>query len=244
MLIRKRMLILQVKPCLLCRPKNVQDSEKAKTDLKNKLLSPVNLEIGIKGIKTVKDGGILIKCTNKTEVDKLKTEAQNKLHKNYVIKTYPKKNPRVKIVGFEDEYTEESLLRCINKQNSQLNLSLAQITVKLIKKMKTTFMAILECDPSTFQRFMKQEKVNIGWSICRVFEHIRVLRCFRCGGFNHIAANCKSTVTCISCASTDHTTEDCKCSTRKCANCLDVKGVIDLDLDVNHSIYDLNCPET
>ncbi|KAK9721407.1 hypothetical protein QE152_g21555 [Popillia japonica] len=156
-----------------------------------------------------------VKCANKTEVDKLKKEAQNKLQKNYVIKTYPKKNPCIKIVGFEDEHTEEN-------ENNVYDYSGVR-SFNLSKVYGTG-------------------KVNVGWSICRVFEYVRVLRCFRCGGFNHIAANCKSTITCILCASTDHATEDCKCSTFKCANCIDVKGIIDLDLDINHSIYDLNCP--
>ncbi|KAK9712545.1 hypothetical protein QE152_g24857 [Popillia japonica] len=60
---------------MLIKPKNPQDSEKTKTDIKNQL-SPANLEVGIKEIRTVKDGGILIKCANKTEVDKLKKEVK------------------------------------------------------------------------------------------------------------------------------------------------------------------------
>ncbi|KAK9720858.1 hypothetical protein QE152_g21820 [Popillia japonica] len=75
---------------VVIKPKNSQGNDKTKSDIKNKL-NPSNLEVGIKEIKNVKDGGILIKCSNKTEVDKLKTEAQKKLNKNYVIKTYPKR---------------------------------------------------------------------------------------------------------------------------------------------------------
>ncbi|KAK9719837.1 hypothetical protein QE152_g22475 [Popillia japonica] len=73
---------------MLIKPKNPQDSEKTKTDIKNQL-SPANLEVGIKEIRTVKDGGILIKCANKTEVDKLKKEAQNKLQKKLCYKNIP-----------------------------------------------------------------------------------------------------------------------------------------------------------
>lgn len=68
---------------------------------------------------------------------------------------------------------------------------------------------------------MKQEKVNIESSICRVFEYIGVFGCSTCGDFNHIVANC-----------TNYSTENCKCSTLKCAKCADLKGIIDLDLDI------------
>lgn len=226
---------------MVIKPKNCQESEKTKSDLKGKL-NPTNLEIGIKQIRSVKDGGVLIKCNNMEDIERLKRETQKKLQKGYVVKTYSKKSPRLKIVGFEDELNSDELMECLFKQNACINKTTAKIETKIIKKMKNLFMAIVECDPSTFKSILDQGKVNIGWSVCRVFEHVQVLRCFKCGGFNHIAATCKSDITCKMCASSSHSTADCDALEHKCANCIQIKSTANIEVDINHSMFDINCP--
>ena len=89
---------------------------------------------------------------------------------------------------------------------------------------------------------LKKEKLNVGWCSCRVFEHVRIFRCFKCGGFNHKANDCKVGEKCKKCMG-DHEEKDYISSVRKCKNCIEAnEGNPDLNLDFNHYIYDASCP--
>lgn len=54
-------------------------------------------------MKDIKDGGVVIKCKNKDEQEKLKKAAEKKL-KNYQISAPELKNPCIKIIGIEEDY--------------------------------------------------------------------------------------------------------------------------------------------
>ena len=85
------------------------------------------------------------------------------------------------------------------KQNAFILHENIELEVKLVKKMWTACMAIVECDPLTFSMILKREKLNAGWCGYRVFEHVRVFRCFKCEGFNHKANDCKVSEKCKKC---------------------------------------------
>ena len=113
--------------------------------------------------------------------------------------------------------------------------------VIVIKQMRSKYMAIVECDPLTYQMISKEQFLYINWSRCRVFEYVGVFRCFKCGGFNHHAENCSSEDKCLKCTSSDHKPEECVNDTI-CANCIEVNQKFKLDLNANHFILDKLCP--
>lgn len=103
-------------------------------------------------------------------------------------------------------------------------------------------MAIVECDPLSAEKILKQEKISIGWSICRVFEYVHVFRCFKCGDYDHKATECKKEDRCLKCASKEHKTEDCVSDYYKCCNCIAANEKLKLNLKVDHTVFDANCP--
>lgn len=65
---------------------------------------------------------------------------------------------------------------------------------------------------------LAEEKVKIGWNICKVHDYIRILRCFKCCSYYHFAKECKKEVAPRKCAGKQETNE-CRSDTRKCVNC-------------------------
>lgn len=78
-------------------------------------------------------------------------------------------------------------------------------------------------------------------AVCRVFEYIRVFRCFKCGGFDHKAEGCKTGRRCQKCAESDHVAENCKSEVLVCGNCVQANIDYRMDLKTDHSIFDLSC---
>lgn len=224
---------------VVIKPKILQESSKTKEVLL-KTLNPSEMEVGITQVKTAKDGGIILKCTTKEGTEKIRKEAEKRLGQQYEINTPKQKNPCVKIVDFEENISKDELIRCLKKQNAYLKNDEVKLEVIVIKKMKTRYMAILECDPKSHTRLLEEKTVCIGWTpSCRVFDYVRMLRCFKCGGYNHKADTCKQNDVCINCAEGGHCKENCKCTNYKCLNCIIANKNNNCNFDTNHSIYDV-----
>lgn len=227
---------------VIVKPKNKDQECKKTLEAVQKCVNPSILEVGINEVRNAKEGGVVIKCNSKTEVNKVKTIIEKKLGKTYNIDAPELKNPTVKIVDIEKEMTEDELLTYLKKQNFFLNHDSLSLTVKVFKKMKTKFMAILECDPESYQRIMKERFLYLDWARCRVFEYVSVLRCFGCGGFGHKKEQCSSVSRCLKCAVSDHTSDQCNSDIVKCINCIEANGTVKTNFNVYHSIYSVNCP--
>lgn len=226
---------------VIIKPKNKQECKKTKEAiLKN--IKPSALEVGITQLKETKEGGVIIRCQNKTEQEKIQKVAEKKLSRQYQVKAPELKNPCVKIVDITENISQEELINCIQKQNAFVNHEKMQMTVKVIKKMKKNFMAIIECDPLTFKKILDENSLFINWDLCRVFEYISVHRCFKCAGFNHNSDNCARNPRCLKCAEEGHSSDSCDKEYVKCFNCIEAKDKLKLELNVDHSIYDSNCP--
>lgn len=225
---------------VVIKPKNAQESKKTKEEIQKKL-QPATLEVGITEIKNIRDGGVIIKCKHKEEVEKIKAAAEKKLNKKYNIKIPDQKNPCIKIMDIEEEMNENDLKRSILKQNQYLHHDSSFLEVKIVKKMKTRYLSIIECDPLTFRKIMEQNRLSIGWSTCRVFEYVNVYRCYKCGGFDHKSSDCIE-VRCLICGKNGHTKDGCEDNSVNCANCITANGKLNLKLKTDHSIFDMSCP--
>ncbi|KAH0815742.1 hypothetical protein GEV33_007049 [Tenebrio molitor] len=230
----------QPKDVVILQPKVLQDSLSTMKNLKEQI-NLAEVGVGITKIKHLKNGGISVACNNADERIKLETEAKKKLGDAYSVKKTILYNPKIKIVGFSEELNEENLRNCLIQQN--LSLKNISGTFKLItcKKMKKNYLAIIEVDPLTFADFMKMESVCIGWNICKVYEHVNVLRCFKCGGFNHTSEKCKEDVSkCLNCCGEGHDEKDCN-NNSVCVNCLKLNKSNNLNLKVDHSRFNYSC---
>jgi hypothetical protein len=230
----------QPKDVVILQPKVLQDSLSTMKNVKEQI-NLAEVGVGITKIKHLKNGGISVACNNADERIKLETEARKKHGDAYSVKKTILYNPKIKIVGFSEELNEKNLRNCLIQQN--LSLKNISGTFKLItsKKMKKNYLAIIEVDPLTFADFMKMESVCIGWNVCKVYEHVNVLRCFKCRGFNHTSEKCKEDVSkCLNCCEEGHDEKDCN-NNSVCVNCLKFNKSNNLNLKVDHSRFNYSC---
>lgn len=100
-------------------------------------------------------------------------------------------------------------------------------------------------DGEAFANVMKVKVVYIEWDECICYENINVKRCFKCCGFNHSVAKCKSERdVCAKCGE-NHIAKDCLSELPRCINCVLMKErlkSVDNDIDVNHDSRDAKCP--
>jgi hypothetical protein len=133
-------------------------------------------------------------------------------------------------------HDEDDLKKCLKNQNPSLKNINGMFKLIACKKMKTRFLTIVEVDPQTFSELIKLERVYIGWDVCRVYEHVNVIRCFNWGGLNHISKNCPTEEpTCLNCGEKD---VKGKGSCKKeviCVNGTRRNREESLNLSVNHS---------
>ncbi|KAI4464237.1 zinc finger cchc-type superfamily [Holotrichia oblita] len=230
-----------VKDVVVVKPKSKQNNATTKEDI-CKNVKPASLEVGIVQIQNIKDGGVVIRCKNKEDSLKIKEAAEKKLKKKYNIKVPELINPCIKIIGIDEEMDENELRSCILKQNSCVQHDNVHLSIKVLKKMKTKCMSIVELDPWSYDEVLKEGRLSIGWSVCRVFEYVNVFRCFKCAGFDHMAKDCVSDIKCLKCTASDHSVDVCESDSWLCQNCVRANTSLKLNLKTDHSPYDTSCP--
>lgn len=87
-------------------------------------------------------------------------------------------------------------------------------------------------------------KLYVNWDSCKIFEHVNLIRCFKCLGFNHFSKDCSRQTTCKFCAS-NHESSACSRSSSsqdyKCVNCSYHVEHLKMQLDVNHHAFSSDC---
>lgn len=102
--------------------------------------------------------------------------------------------------------------------------------------------AILSMNTSTFTKMINAQRLRIGWSSCRVYEQVKVLRCFKCNDYGHKASDCSSDkFVCPLCAG-EHKLEECQSDELRCVNCVKAREKLRIEVDVNHSTFSIKCP--
>ncbi|CAG9761200.1 unnamed protein product [Ceutorhynchus assimilis] len=122
-------------PSLIIKPKQKQNSEKTKNDLKEKI-QPNLLKIGIKNMRETKRGCVVVKCTEKNDIEKLKQAAENSLGGGYDIELPKLNSPRMKIVGYNGDLAQNELEHTIRQQNEWIEDG-EELTINFIKKVTT-----------------------------------------------------------------------------------------------------------
>jgi hypothetical protein len=69
-----------------------------------------------------------------------------------------------------------------------------------IKANRRGVASLIEVDEQTYESLLSVSRIFIGWDSCRVYQHIDILRCFKCNQFGHMAIKCERAVCCADCA--------------------------------------------
>lgn len=228
-------------PALMIKPKSIQDPKKTREEIERSI-DPTQLKVGIRSVRTTKQGTMIVKCATKHEIDVLKEAAENSLKDIYEIETPRMRSPRIKIVGFTGEQTAEEIERCIRRQNDWI-ADHDKLEVTFLKKIKKKNETVIfaECSPGLFNKMMRAKRLFIDWTRYPVYEDLTVTRCFNCQGFYHKSSGCNKKKTCSSCAG-EHDSHDCESDLKKCRNCLTANSLYKTKYDVKHSADDLSCP--
>lgn len=151
---------------------------------------------------------------------------------------------RIKILGIhenEHNINEDMLVQKIVKQNDLEN-DLSEIKILYRSKVSTKkFNIVIEVNSYAYRRLIRQEKIYVGWSTCRIIEDFGIIRCFKCNGYGHMRNKCNNEEVCPLCAGS-HNMSDCKCDKNKCINCCAANDKYKLKLNVEHTVFSKDCP--
>lgn len=229
--------VVVVKPTKACESKD--------TKLKiRENVSMSDLGVGITDMRDARQGAVVIKCKDMADANKLKLNLQQQLGQNYLTTIPQKKNPRIKIVGIEKEYTEDELRRVLKLQNKDILEEGSLIKLVVTKKMVKTFLAIIECDAKSFQNILTKAegRLFVDYRACRCYEYVSIIKCYNCNQYNHTSKECPNSKTCGKCASIHHESKDCSSRTYSCINCKLSNDKFKLHLNTDHSAYNIECP--
>lgn len=201
-------------------------------------------DYAVSKIKATKNGGIVIECQSSAERDKLVEAAIDKLGNNCDVSKPTTKCPRIRLVGLSEQPIATELLTSLKKQNTNIlcDASTLNVAHTYAVKSKSQFGAILEVDVKTFRKILDEKKLYVGWDACMAYEDLNIRRCYKCWGFNHVAAKCSSDQHRCSKCSGNHHFKDCTSAEEKCAACIDAAHTLHLQIDTKHAATSLQCP--
>ena len=234
------------KEVLVVKPKEKQESNKTKSELKEKI-DPRRLAIAVENIKEGKEGTVIINCNNSNTKEKIKKKVETELGSRYSVADGVQRNPKVIIRGVEKEFIsmeDENIITDSLKEQNDLIItdkSLLQVQSRYMQKDKRNKgNIILTVDVALKEKMCQLGKVNIGWRRCVVHEYYSVMRCFRCARYGHKAGNCQTNVTCFKCAG-PHKTDECLEANLKCINCEDTNKKFGKSLKTDHAVTNPDC---
>lgn len=232
----------------------VQLSESA-ADVVKRSLDPAKDNVKI--ARQTANGHIVLQCKDKQSMNTIKMKlcaAAGDTHDVAEPKVY---KPLVKTHNLEPKYENKTLLLSdLRTQNPEIFNSDSTITVIDCKQYKqrvsnaqkenTTdkqlFYATLEIDIETFRRVIDYKHVLCGWHRCPVYEHVMVLRCFKCNQYGHIANECKESNAICALCSGQHEMKECKSTEYNCVNCTKYNEKYRTKVDPKHPAFSIKCP--
>lgn len=242
---------------MFIRPENLSsvaiypsDKTKSSDDTKSlvqKIISPEELKLHVRGLRKIRNGGVIIRTDNKDDIHKLKS-SQKLASSGLTVEEPSKRRPRIAVIGVPVALTETEVFDCIYAQNlteklPNINresfLESIKLSHKSGKKDRLTCNYILEVPAKIRKIIMDQGRIFINWTSCPVRDFTIVTRCFNCQQFGHAAKFCRETnPTCNLCGETGHSYKDCnsKGSPPQCATCKRFQRKSD------HPTGDVNCP--
>jgi hypothetical protein len=214
------------------------------------------LKVGVKRIKLVSNGGILLECDDRQQMETFINKI-NENSKEFSAAKPKKQTPKIVIKGVSGDVKSEELIKTIIESNETIGEYFETSSEEDIEKelnIKFKFRRkhnssedkyVLEISPKLRDEvFRKLNKIRIGWKIHTFETFINIIRCFKCNAFGHIAKVCAQQESCGHCGQTAHKTNACTepKSSHFCTNCdRHNKKTKTSMLSTTHSTFSKNC---
>lgn len=224
-------------PGIIVKPMVPQDATRTMKEIGQKV-NPVALKVGIKNMKSARNGVVVLKCSTKRESETLAEAFRGNLGNSYSVELSKMRKPRVKIPGYNQEMTASEIEESIKSQN-QFRGDIKVVHIRKKRSGRNT--VFCECSPDSFADLMLMKRVFIGWERYPVYEDLDIPRCFHCQGYYHKKDACASTVVCIKCGG-EHETRECSSQIKCCKNCIVANTRYKKNYDTNHEAMDVSCP--
>ncbi|PSN32066.1 hypothetical protein C0J52_19814 [Blattella germanica] len=157
-----------------------ESTEAMKTTLKTKIhLTMIN--VGIKTLKSLKDGRVLIETGSKEEIEILSETINTQCCQTLEAEVVKLRNPNLIIYNIPEEFNKENIEETIRAQNAELALEEGDNKSKLIYRNKRNNWNIVV----EVRKKLLQHKIKLGWVICNSEEYLVLVRCFNCSRYNH-----------------------------------------------------------
>lgn len=229
---------------IIVRPKNKEDnSEKTKQMLMTAVDPTVS---GISELKSLSNGSVMIRCKTNEAMALIEKQVKEKEGENYIMsESKRRESTKVKLVGMTKKYSNEELTSLIRKQH----LDGADEYVSVVKvyahknTRKECFNAIVNFDTNAAENILHVGQISIGWDMCKAYGYVRINRCYKCLGFNHLAKNCKNKIACCKCGG-EHKAEECKSEVMSCINCVEYAKKNKENIDTKHHAFAHKCWST
>ncbi|XP_063370330.1 uncharacterized protein LOC134658608 [Cydia amplana] len=224
----------------------LKSSEETKS-LVQKIIRPEEMKFHVRGLRKIKNGGVVISTDSKEDVIKLKQSALL-MTSGLTVDEPQKRKPRIVVIGVPADMQEPEVLKCIFHQNLADKLqdwslekfmASTKLSHKSGKKDAETCNYIIEVSGAIRKALITNDRVFVNWSSCPVRDFTLATRCFKCQLYNHAAKTCKmETHICGHCGEAGHSFKECtkKDEAPKCATCSYYKK------PCNHQTGEADCP--
>ncbi|XP_061726077.1 uncharacterized protein LOC133531717 [Cydia pomonella] len=224
----------------------LKSSEETKS-LVQKIIRPDEMKLHVRGLRKIRNGGVVISTDSREDVIKLKQSAQLTTS-GLTVDEPQKRKPRIVVIGVPTDMQEPEVLKCIYQQNladklQDWSLEKFMASIKLShksgKKGAETCNYIIEVSGVIRKALITNDRVFVNWSSCPVRDFTLVTRCFKCQFYGHAAKTCKmESNVCGHCGEAGHSFKECtkKDKAPKCATCFHYKKPCD------HETGDAECP--
>ncbi|KAL7723970.1 hypothetical protein ACLKA6_017963 [Drosophila palustris] len=200
---------------VLIKPAEGKSYAEVLSDLR-RTVKPEDSESDICSIRKTRTGDMLLELSKGSKTQKLCDAIQGYLKEAATVKVL---SPTAKIeIRDLDSLTEESEVKAAIAELT--NCPAEEITVRMTGtntlEQRRAFIVLSEEDAG---KVLKESRIKIGWTRCRVKRSEDIKRCFKCFGINHVQSECSGPDRrdlCIRCGESGHKMKGCTKRPRCC----------------------------
>lgn len=192
-------------------------------------MDPADTETEIRSIRKTRAGGVLLELGAATKnKEAFREQVKEVLGEQATVSCLePKTSIEIRdLDGAADTTEVEEALRKTIPNLGEVRIGVTRPNTRGEKA------AIVDMAEKHARQLLQIGKIKVGWMFCRVRRRVKMVRCFRCLGYGHIAGSCKGPDRrdhCYKCGVAGHKARDCGSAT-KCVLCAE-RGMDRKELD-------------